>query len=99
MIARLCLFLSIVTVSGAYAADDVSLKRQVEMLSQRVGKLERRLDAIESPEIKAAIQQAVGDEPPEHIRPLLAQLPPGTRYEEVQLFLKCRKQPSNSTNQ
>ena len=59
LIGRLCLFLSIVTVSGAYAADDVSLKRQVEMLSQRVGELERRLDAIESPEIKAAIQQAV----------------------------------------
>jgi ATP-dependent DNA helicase RecQ len=32
----------------------------------------------------------VGDHPPTQIRPLLAQLPAGTRYEEVQIYLKCR---------
>ena len=43
-----------------------------------------------SPETIAALSQAIGPETPERIRPLLAHLPAGTRYEEVQLFLKCR---------
>jgi len=43
-----------------------------------------------SAELLSALEAVVGGEPPEEIRPLLAQLPPGTRYEEVQLFLKCR---------
>jgi len=38
----------------------------------------------------AAIGQLIGSETPERIRPLLAQLPKGTRYEEVQYFLKAR---------
>jgi ATP-dependent DNA helicase RecQ len=38
----------------------------------------------------ATLEALVGDDLPRQIRPLLAQLPPGTRYEEVQLYLKCR---------
>ncbi len=41
-------------------------------------------------ELLAAMETLVGDEIPQ-IRPLLSQLPEGTRYEEVQLYLKCRK--------
>jgi ATP-dependent DNA helicase RecQ len=37
-----------------------------------------------------ALDVAVGKNPSKQIRPLLAQLPPGTRYEEVQIYLKCR---------
>ena len=43
-------------------------------------------------ELIAALDALVGEEPPEPIRPLLASLPAGTRYEEVQLYLKCRGQ-------
>jgi hypothetical protein len=43
-----------------------------------------------SPESLQAFATIIGPEMPERIRPLLAQLPAGTRYEEVQLFLKCR---------
>jgi hypothetical protein len=43
-----------------------------------------------SPESLQALGAVIGPETPERIRPLLAQLPAGTRYEEVQLFLKCR---------
>ena len=42
------------------------------------------------PELITAIRQLIGDTTPDRIRPLLSQLPTGTRYEEVQLFLKCR---------
>ena len=52
--------------------------------------LEVRLDGCLSAETIAALENSVGDNPPKQIRPLLAQLPPGTRYEEVQIFLKCR---------
>jgi hypothetical protein len=38
----------------------------------------------------AALAELVGDKQPERIRPLLAKLPNGTRYEEVQLYIKCR---------
>ena len=43
-----------------------------------------------SPERLQAFAETIGAETPERIRPLLARLPPDTRYEEVQLFLKCR---------
>jgi hypothetical protein len=43
-----------------------------------------------SPELLAALQAVTGDAVPQQIRPLLAQLPPGTRYEEVQFYLKSR---------
>ena len=39
----------------------------------------------------AALDRLVGDERPDQIRPLLARLPAGTRYEEVQIYLKCRQ--------
>ena len=43
-----------------------------------------------SAETIAALDVVIGDNRPKQIRPLLAQLPPGTRYEEVQIYLKCR---------
>ena len=43
-----------------------------------------------SVETIAALDFVVGDNLPKQIRPLLAHLPPGTRYEEVQIYLKCR---------
>jgi ATP-dependent DNA helicase RecQ len=43
-----------------------------------------------SPHVCQAISQVVGDAVPARIRPLMAKLPAGIRYEEVQLFLKCR---------
>ncbi len=46
-----------------------------------------------SPKLLAALEAVLGSESPEQIRPLIPQLPEGTRYEEVQLFLKCRRQP------
>jgi ATP-dependent DNA helicase RecQ len=39
----------------------------------------------------AALDRVVGDELPEQIRPLLARLPAGTRYEEVQIYLQSRR--------
>lgn len=40
---------------------------------------------------QAIFRQVIGDRTPPRIRPLLANLPAGTRYEEVQYYLKCRK--------
>jgi ATP-dependent DNA helicase RecQ len=37
------------------------------------------------------MEEVIGQADPLRIRPLLAQLPRGTRYEEVLLYLKCRK--------
>ena len=45
-----------------------------------------------SPGLIARLEKLIGDEPPARIRPLLARLPAGTRYEHVQLYLKCRGQ-------
>ena len=42
------------------------------------------------PDLLSALEAVVGDRRPEQIRPLLARLPDGTRYEQVELFLKCR---------
>ncbi len=42
------------------------------------------------PELLAAVSAVVGEERPRQIRPLLAQLPPGTSYQQVEIFLKCR---------
>ncbi len=42
------------------------------------------------PQLMTRLAELVGPVQPERIRPLLAKLPNGTRYEEVQLFLKCR---------
>jgi ATP-dependent DNA helicase RecQ len=43
-------------------------------------------------ELLAALEAVVGQDYPEGIGPLLARLPAGTRHEEVELFLKCRRQ-------
>ena len=50
------------------------------------------------PDRLAALESVVGQSNPRQIRPLLAQLPPGTLYEEVQLYLQCRG-PSKDTAQ
>jgi hypothetical protein len=39
-----------------------------------------------------SLRTVIGEEDPRQIRPLLAQLPAGTTYAEVELFLKCRRQ-------
>ena len=44
-------------------------------------------------DLVSRLEKLIGDREPERIRPLLAKLPRGTRYEEVQLFLKCRFPP------
>ena len=46
--------------------------------------LKVRSDWCLSAETIAALDTVVGDNRPKQIRPLLAQLPPGTRYKEVQ---------------
>jgi len=43
-----------------------------------------------SPEQITALEKAVGPEPPQRLRPLLAKLPQGIQYEHLQLFLRCR---------
>jgi ATP-dependent DNA helicase RecQ len=43
-----------------------------------------------SPQLLTALEQVIGPGRPRQLRPLLADLPEGTRYEEVELFLKCR---------
>lgn len=43
-----------------------------------------------SPAQISSIEEVVGQEPPERIRPLLSRLPKEIRYEHVQLFLRCR---------
>ena len=43
-------------------------------------------------ELLAALEAVIGQDYPEGIGPLLARLPAGTRHEEVELFLKCRRQ-------
>jgi hypothetical protein len=45
-----------------------------------------------SARMQETLAEAIGPGTPERIRPLLAKLPPGTRYEEVQWFLGCRAQ-------
>jgi hypothetical protein len=37
----------------------------------------------------------VGPSEPQRLRPLLSQLPPQVRYEELQLYLKCRRAAAN----
>ena len=44
-----------------------------------------------SAELLAALEMAVGDETPGEIGPILDRLPPGTRHDEVKLFLACRR--------
>jgi ATP-dependent DNA helicase RecQ len=44
-----------------------------------------------SAELLEALRRTGGLEEPVQVRSLLSRLPSGTRYEEVQLFLKCRQ--------
>jgi ATP-dependent DNA helicase RecQ len=44
-----------------------------------------------TPELTEALQQVIGPADPARIRPLLSQLPVGTRYNQVQWFLACRR--------
>lgn len=48
------------------AADDAALQQQVELLQQRVTELEKRLKALETPQIQQAIRAATGPENPGH---------------------------------
>ncbi len=43
-----------------------------------------------SGEALTRLEEVIGPDEPDRIRPLLTRLP-GLRYEEVQLFLKCRR--------
>jgi ATP-dependent DNA helicase RecQ len=45
-----------------------------------------------TPELLAALEAVVEQGPPEEIGPILARLPAGTRAEEVEWFLRCRRQ-------
>jgi hypothetical protein len=47
------------------------------------------------PELVAALKGVIGSTEPAQIRPLLARLPAGTSYQEVELFLKSRRQARN----
>lgn len=44
-------------------------------------------------------EQVIGNDDPSRIRPLLERLPRGTRYEDVQLFLKCRRSAGRIANE
>jgi uncharacterized protein YpbB len=52
---------------------------------------EVQLNWLISPEKARSFEEVIGPRAPERIRPLLSRLPRGTRYEEVQFYLKCRK--------
>ena len=43
-------------------------------------------------DLLAALEATIGPDDPPQIRHLLPDLPPGTSYEQVQLYLKCRRQ-------
>lgn len=50
-----------------------------------------RMERCLSAELLRALDAVVGPDQPAEIRPLLARLPSGTRYAEVQLYLMCRR--------
>ena len=52
-----------------------------------------------SPALLKRLEKLIGQEPPGRIRPLLARLPAGTRYEHVQLYLKCRERLGDSADE
>jgi hypothetical protein len=51
-----------------------------------------------TPGLIGRLEKLIGNEPPARIRPLLARLPSGTRYEHVQLYLKCRQQAGDQSD-
>jgi hypothetical protein len=87
-------------LSAGFTADECGsirgLKREV-LLDHAARALDSgwplRAEWILRPDLIAALRAVVGAEDPPQIRPLLPQLPPGTTYEEVEFFLKCRRCP------
>ncbi len=86
-------------LSAGFSAEECAAIRGLEhevvldhMLRAAEGGREVRPQWCLAPELLAALEALVGEEVPQQIRPLLSRLPAGTRYEEVQLFLKCRRQ-------
>jgi ATP-dependent DNA helicase RecQ len=84
-------------LSAGFTVEDCQAIRGME----REVVLDHTLRAIDSgwpvdvhwflrPEQVVALETVIGPEPPARIRPLLAKLPQGMRYEDVQLYLKCR---------
>ena len=53
-----------------------------------------RADLCLADELISALDRLIGGESPAHLRPILAQLPEGTSYQQVQLYVKCREQRS-----
>ena len=85
-------------LNSGFSAEECMAARQID----RESLLDHLLRAVEEglpvkaewclgPTLLAALEKVVCDGEPERIRPLLPELPGGTRYEEVQLFLKCRR--------
>jgi ATP-dependent DNA helicase RecQ len=85
-------------LSNGFSVDECAAARGLQ--SQAV--LDHVLRAIEEgwpvearwclgPELLAAMAAVVGDDEPRQVRPLLAQLPPGTSRQQVEIFLKCRR--------
>jgi ATP-dependent DNA helicase RecQ len=85
-------------LSEGYSVDDCAVVRNLD----REVVLDHALRAIDSGwkveaawflslEQRDALEKIIGPGEPARVRPLLAQLPKGLRYEDVQLFLKCRK--------
>jgi len=85
-------------LSAGFTPEECAAIRGIE----RGAVLDHALRAVESgwevraqwclgDELFGVVEAAVGQSDPQQIRPLLSKLPEGTRYEEVQLFLKCRR--------
>lgn len=72
-----------------HAADDVVLQQQLDSLQQRVTELEKRLNALETPQIKQAIREVSGPENPGHsdVASNWELLKVGYSYEKVRALL------------
>ncbi|HEX3656933.1 MAG TPA: RecQ family ATP-dependent DNA helicase [Pirellulales bacterium] len=89
-------------LSTGFSVDDCAAARGLE----REVVLDHALRAIDSGwrvearwflsgEQIAALERVVGPGEPQRLRPLLSQLPHDVRYEELQLYLKCRRAAAN----
>jgi ATP-dependent DNA helicase RecQ len=86
-------------VTAGFSAAECELIRGIERVAV-IDHLSRAIDegwpvraeACFSPQLLAAMRRLIGPGRHDQLRPLLAKLPEGTRYEEVELFLKCRDQ-------
>jgi ATP-dependent DNA helicase RecQ len=83
-------------LSAGFSVEECEAVRQIgreEILDHMLRAVEEgwpvRVEWCLSGELVAALSRTASLEEP--VRSLLARLPPGTRYEEVQLFLKCRQ--------